>query len=147
MKPVLSKRIGWILLAALVLLDAFLDLITGARGSPFWNPIARFLGIKLVPLLTPLVLIIFYLAVKIFGWIVQKTDKTPKSEELILTTLIIVYGVFDVWLIVVKFFDFNLITNYHLMIIPLTVVGMAYGLWAQKKLKVAEEREKGSHTD
>lgn len=146
MKPVLSKRIGWVLLTVLVFLDAFLDLITGAKGSPLWNPIAHFFGIKLVPLLAPLVLAIFYLAVKIFGWIVQQTDKTPKSEELILTTLIIVYGVFDVWLIAVKFFDFNLITNYRLMIIPLTVVGMLYGLWAQKKLKVAEEREKGSHT-
>lgn len=139
MKPVLSKRIGWILLAVLILLDAFLDLITGARGSSFWNPIAHFFGIKLVPLLAPLVLVIFYLAVKIFGWIVQKTDKTPKSEELILTTLVIIYSIFDVWLIAIKFFDFNLIMNYRLMIIPLTVVGMLYGLWAQKKLKTTEE--------
>lgn len=135
MKPVLSKQIGWILLIALVALDAFLDFITGARGSAFWNPIARFLGIELVPLLAPLVLIIFYLVVKILGVIVAKADKTPRSEELILTTLVVVYGIFDVWLIAVDFFNFTLIENYRLLIIPLTIVGLFYAIWAQKKLK------------
>ena len=137
MKPVLSKRIGWILLIILVVFDAFLDLITGARGSSFWNPIARFLGIELTPLLTPFVLIIFYFAVKILGWLVRKIDKTPKSEELILTVLVVVYGIFDIWLVAVNFLGFTLITNHRLMIIPLTIIGLLYGLWAQKKLKTA----------
>lgn len=135
MKPVLSKKVGWILLVALVALDAFLDFITGARGSAFWNPVARFLGIELVPLLAPLVLVIFYLVVKILGGIVAKADKTPRSEELILTTLVVVYGIFDVWLIAVDFLNFTLIENYRLMVIPLTVAGLLYALWAQKKLK------------
>lgn len=141
MKPILSKPVGWISLAALVFLDAFFDLITGARGSPFWNPIAHFLGIKLVPLLAPLVLVIFYPAVKIFGWIVQKTDKTPKSEELILTVLVVVYGVFDIWLVARDFFGFAFVADYRLLVIPLTVIGLLYGLWAQKKLKAAQEPE------
>jgi hypothetical protein len=141
MKPVLAKRSGWILLTILVFLDAFFDLITGATGSPFWNPIAHFFGIKLVPLLAPLVLVIFYLAVKTFGWVVQKIDKTPSSEELILTTLVILYSIFDIWLIAVKFFNFNSLTNYRFMIIPLTIIGLLYGLWAQQKLKTAEENK------
>ncbi|MGC9049238.1 MAG: hypothetical protein ACP5IX_03430, partial [Patescibacteria group bacterium] len=72
---------------------------------------------------------------------VQKTDKTPRSEELVLTILVVVYGVFDVWLITVDFFGFSLITNYRLMIIPLTIIGLLYGLWAQKKLKAVKENK------
>ena len=138
MKPVLSKSTGWILLTALVFIDALLDVvISGGVGSPFWKPIADIFGIKMVPLLAPVVLVIFYFAVKTLGWLVQKTDKTPRSEELILTTLVVIYGVFDVWLIA-QILGFNLITNYRLMIIPLTIIGLVYGLWAQKKLKTAK---------
>lgn len=138
MKPVLSKSVGWALLTSFVFIDAGLDMIRGAEGSPLWNPIANAIGIKMVSLLAPIVLIIFYFAVKIFGWLVQKIDKTPRSEELILTTLVVVYGVFDIWLIAVDFLGFSLITNYRVMVIPLTVAGMLYALWAQKKLKVME---------
>jgi len=138
MKPVLSKSTGWILLTALVFIDALLDVvISGGVGSPFWKPIADIFGIKMVPLLAPVVLVVFYFAVKTLGWLVQKTDKTPRSEELILTTLVVIYGVFDVWLIA-RILGFNLITNYRLMIIPLTIIGLVYGLWAQKKLKTAK---------
>ena len=139
MKPVLSKSVSWVLLITLVFIDAFLDVIRGAEGSPLWKPIADIIGIKMVPLLAPIVLIIFYFAVKILSWLVQKTDKTPKSEELILTILVVVYGFFDIWLIAVDFFGFTLITNYRQMIIPLTIIGLLYGLWAQKKLNATGE--------
>ncbi|MBI5401758.1 hypothetical protein HZB05_02965 [Candidatus Wolfebacteria bacterium] len=138
MKPVLSKRIGWILLTGLVFLDAFFDLITGARGSPFWNPVANFIGIK-TPLLAPLVVIIIYFAVKIVGWIVQKTDKTPRSEELVLTTFVVVYGFLDIWLVAVDFFNFTLIKDHRVMIIPLMIIGWLYSSWAQRKLKITAE--------
>jgi hypothetical protein len=50
MKPVLSKSTGWILLTALVFVDALLDVvISGGVGSPFWKPIADIFGIKMVP--------------------------------------------------------------------------------------------------
>ncbi len=138
MKPILSRSTGWIILTVLVFVDALLDaVISGGQGSPFWKPIADILGIEMVPLLAPVVLVIFYFAVKTLGWLVQKTDKTPRSEELVLTILVIVYGVFDVWLIA-RILGFNLITNYRLMIIPLTIIGLVYGLWAQKKLKTAK---------
>jgi len=138
MKPVLSKSTGWILLTALVFIDALLDVpLFLTPFFSFWKPIADIFGIKMVPLLAPVVLVIFYFAVKTLGWLVQKTDKTPRSEELILTTLVVIYGVFDVWLIA-QILGFNLITNYRLMIIPLTIIGLVYGLWAQKKLKTAK---------
>lgn len=142
MKPVLPKSAGWVLLIALVFLDGFIDMIKwGGLGSPLWKSVANIIGIKMVPLLAPIVLVIFYFAVKVLGWLVGKADKTPRSEELILTILVVVYGVFDIWLIAASFFGFTLITNYRLMIIPLIVVGMIYGLWAQKRLKASEENK------
>ena len=83
----------------LVLLDALLDVIF-AHGSglesPIWKPIANLLGVSNPLFLTPLVLIIFYFGVKGGAWLSKKVDKIPtQAEELVLTTLVIVYGVFD----------------------------------------------------
>ena len=132
--PVLSKGVGWSLLAGLVLIDAFLDVIRGVEGNPLWMPIVNMIGIKNVPFLAPFVLALFYVAVKALGWIVKKTDKTPKSEELVLTSLVIAYGLFDVWAVSVDFFGFRLIPDFRYMIIPMIIVALGYALWAQKKL-------------
>ena len=133
--PVLSKGVGWSLLAGLVLIDAFLDVIRGVEGNPLWMPIVNMIGIKNVPFLAPFVLALFYVAVKALGWIVEKTDKTPKSEELVLTSLVIAYGLFDVWAVSVDFFGFRLIPDFRYMIIPMTIAALGYALWAQKKLR------------
>ena len=133
-EPVLSKKIGWIVLAILVFLDAFLDVIRGVEGNPLWTPIVNIVGIKYVPLLVPFALLLFYLVVKALGWLVEKMDKTPRSEELVLTSLVIVYAVFDIWIISVDFLGFRLISNFRYMIIPLTIIGLGYALLAQKKL-------------
>ena len=138
-KPVLSKTWGWIILIALVLLDALLDIIF-AKGkglkSNILKPIADLLGISNPLFLTPLVLILFYFVVKIGAWLTRKADKIEvKSEELVLTTLVIVYGIFVLWLISVYLFNFTLIKN-HLYLIPiLIIIGIAYSWWAEKKLK------------
>ena len=138
-KAVLSKTLGWIILTALVLLDALLDVIF-AKGkgleSLIWKPIANFLGISNPLFLTPLVIIIFYFGVKGGAWLSKKIDKIPtRAEELVLTTLVIVYGIFDLWLISVYLFNFTLFKN-HLYLIPiLIVVGIAYSWWAEDKLR------------
>lgn len=138
-KVVLSKTYGWIILIALVLLDALLDVIF-AHGSglesPVWKPIANLLGVSNPLFLTPLVLILFYFVVKVGAWLTRKADKIEvKSEELVLTTLVIVYGIFVLWLISVYLFNFTLVKN-HLYLIPiLIIIGIAYSWWAEKKLK------------
>lgn len=132
--PILSKKAGWISLAVLVLIDAFLDVIRGVEGNPIWMPVINAIGIKNTPFLVPLVLLLFYAAVKALGWLVERADKTPKSEELVLTSLVIVYAVFDIWAISVDFLGFRLIPNFRYMIIPLTIIGLGYALWAQKRL-------------
>jgi hypothetical protein len=138
-KTVLSKIWGWIILAGLVILDASLDLIF-AQGkgleSPIWKPIANLVGVSNPLFLTPLVLLVFYFVVGIGAWLTKKADKIEfKAEELVLTSLVIVYGVFDLWLILVYLFEFRLFKS-HIYLIPvLIIIGVAYSWWAEKKLK------------
>lgn len=135
MKPVLTKKLGWILLTVLLLVDAVLNIIRGFEGNPLWQPIIAKIGINATPILIPLALSIFYPLVKLCGWLVAKVDKTPAAEELVLTCLVIIYAIYDLWVVAVDFLNFSLITNFRLMIIPLIIVGLGYGLWAQKMLK------------
>ena len=136
---VLSKKAGWIILVCLVLLDAFLDVIF-ARGkgleSNILKPIADLFGISSPLLLTPIVLVIFYLVIKSGSWLTKKADKIPeKAEELVITTLVIVYGVFDLWLVLVYFFNFILFKNHYYLIPILIIIGIAYSWWAENKIK------------
>ena len=138
-KVVLSKTWGWSILIALVLLDASLDVIF-AKGkgleSQVWKPIANFLEINNPLFLTPFVLILFYFFVKVIARLVRKVDKIDvKTEELVLTTLVLVYGVFDLWLILLYFFNFGLFRSHYYLIPILILVGIAYEWWAENKLK------------
>ena len=78
-----------------------------------------------------------YFAVKTLGWIVRKTDNIPRAEELLLTTLVVVYGFLDLWLVAVNFFNFTLIKDHRMLILPLMIIGWLYSSWAQKKLAPA----------
>jgi hypothetical protein len=131
--------LGWIILTALVLLDAILDVIF-AHGSglesPIWKPIANLFRISNPLFITPFVLLIFYFEVKFGTWLTKKIDAVYiKTEELILTALVIVYSIFDLWLISLYFFEFKLIKN-HIYLIPvLIIIGVSYSWWAENKLK------------
>ncbi len=138
-KPVLSKTLAWIILTGLIILDASLDVIfVQGKGleTNILNPIADLFGITNPIFLTPVVLIIFYFAVKAGAWLTKKIDKiNVKTEELVLTTLVIVYGIFDLWLISVYFFNFTLFKSHYYLIPVLIVIGIAYNWWAENKLK------------
>ena len=139
MKAFLSKKVGWIILICLVVLDAFLDVVF-AHGSglqsPIWKPVADLLRINNPIFLTPLVLILFYFFVKAGAWLVRREGKIRvKTEELVLTTLVIVYTIFDLWLILVYLFDFRLFKNHFYLIPILIVVGIIYNQWAETKLR------------
>lgn len=137
-KPFLSKIWAWAILIVLVFLDASFDLIF-AKGkgleSPIWKPIANLLGVSNPIFLTPLVLIIFFIGVKILAFPIQKIDKVSNGEELLLTTLVIIYGFFDLWLILIYFFNFRLFKSHYYLIPILIVIGIIYETWAEKKLK------------
>ncbi len=136
---VLSKTWAWIILTGLIILDAFLDVIfVKGKGleSNILRPIANLFGINNPLFLTPIVLVILYMVIKGVSWLTKKIDKILiKAEELVLTTLVIIYGIFDLWLILIYFFNFRLFKS-HLYLIPiLIVIGIAYAWWAENKLK------------
>ncbi|MBU0958504.1 MAG: hypothetical protein KKB31_01035 [Nanoarchaeota archaeon] len=135
-KAVLSKLWAWIILTILIFLDSFLDVKREAEGNPIWRPIVEIIGINYVPFLVPFVLLLFYFVVKGGAWLTRKVDKIPiKSEELVLTALVLAYGIFDLWVILVDFFGFSLIkSHYHLTPVLVAVV-LIYSLWAERHLK------------
>lgn len=133
-KVFLSKRVGWIVLAALVFMDAFLDIIRGYEGNPLWIPVVNIIGINAVPFLVPFVLVSFYLAIKALAWVVRRIDKLPHAEEILLTAFVLVYATFDIWLISV-FFGFSLIRSFYHTIPLLIAVGLGYALWAEYAVK------------
>ncbi len=57
----------------------------GLQGF-FWKPIADFFGIQFVILGIPILLIIFFVAVKIGAFLEKKIEKVQYAEELVLTT-------------------------------------------------------------
>lgn len=134
-KVTLPKKLAWVIFTLLLFTDAFLDVIRGAEGNPLWKPVVEVIGIKSVPLLVPLALIFFYLVVKAVSWFVKKVDKFPEAEDVILSTLVVVYGVFVLWVIAVDFFGFRLIHNHYQMTPVLVVIALAYALGAEYVIK------------
>ena len=63
---------------------------------------------------------------KISARIVVKIDKTKNAEEILLTSLVVVYALFDLWLIAVDFFNFSLISNFRYTIPFLIAAGLGY---------------------
>ncbi|MEK6935219.1 MAG: hypothetical protein AABW67_00365 [Nanoarchaeota archaeon] len=133
-KPFLSKKNSWIFIIILVYIDAILDIIRGKEGNPLWIPVVEKFGIYIVLILAIFVIVLFYFAVKILTKIITKIDKTPYAEEILLTTFVIVYFLFDLWIIAVDFFSFKLIKNFYYTIPFLIIGGLIYALWAQKKV-------------
>ena len=135
-KVVLSKKVGWIILTSLLFVDAFLNVRRGAEGNPLWQPILNYVGIQYTPIFVLPVLLLFYFVVKGGAWLIRKVDKiTINSEELVLTSLVLAYFVFDLWVIFVDFFGFRLIKSHYSLIPILIVVVLIYDLGAERYLK------------
>ncbi len=134
-KVILPKLTAWIILAILVFLDSIFNVIRGAEGNPLWKPILNYIGIQYTPLLVPVVLVLFYFVVKAGGWLVKKVDKTPHAEGLVLTALVLVYAVFDIWVISVDFLGFTLIKSHYHFLPIIALVVLIYSLWAEHYLK------------
>ena len=135
-KPFLSKKLAWSFIIILVYIDAILDIIIGkGMGNPLWVVFVERFGTYSVLILAIPVLALFYFFIKILAKIVVKVDKLPYAEEILLTALVVVYSLFDIWLVSVNFFGFRLIQNFRYTIPFLIVGGLAYALWAEYKVK------------
>lgn len=98
MKIAFSKKVGWILVTLLVFWDALLTYIGGSEGNPLWKPIVQTYGINALWVLVPVALGIFYLATKIFGWLIKLIDKIAEGEEIVLTSLVLVFATYDLYI-------------------------------------------------
>ncbi len=97
----------------------------------------NFFGTNTVYYLIPLVLLSFYLIVKIGAFLEEKISKTPQAEQLVLTIIVIIYALYNIWLFSVNFLGFKIITtaNHYYLIPIFIIIGALYGWWAEKKLK------------
>ena len=134
-RVVLSKTAGFIILGLLLLIDTIFDVLRGTQGNPLFNPIENTFGINAFPLLVPFALVFFYGVIKIVAWIVLKIEKVPNMEEILLTTLVIIFFVHDMWVFSVDYLNFSLIRDYHKMIPIYIIIGLAYSTWAERSLK------------
>ena len=134
-KVTLSKKTSWVIFTLLLFIDAFLDVIRGTEGNPLWQPLVERIGINFVPFLVPLILPFFYLLVKMLGWLIYKTDKLPQAEELVLTTLVVVYFTYDLWVVAADFLGFRLIRDFRQIIPFLLAAGFGYAFLAERQLK------------
>ncbi|MBI5060686.1 MAG: hypothetical protein HZB67_00050 [Candidatus Aenigmarchaeota archaeon] len=134
-KVFLSKRSGLIALALLLLLDTVFDILRGTQGNQLWKPIENAFGIWVFPLLVPVALVLFYLAIKAMGWLVYRIDKTPHAEEILLTVFVIIFVVHDLWVFSSDYLGFRLIKSFYHMIPIYIIIGLSYALWAEHALK------------
>ena len=135
-KPFLSKKLSWIFIILLVYIDAVLDIIAGkGMGNPMWIPFVEKFGSYIVLILAIPVLALFYFFIRILTKIVVRIDKLPYAEEILTTTLVVVYLLFDIWLVSTGFLGFSLIRNFRYTIPFLIIGGLIYALWAEHKVK------------
>ncbi|MBI3103519.1 hypothetical protein HYZ05_01120 [Candidatus Daviesbacteria bacterium] len=127
---VLPKSIGWLLLTLLVFWDAFLTYQKGAEGNPLWRPVVETFGINALWVLAPIALAIFYLAVRIFGWITERFEHLPKGEEIVLTNLVIAFATYDLYItFLLPYFGYLGSRSHYSILLVLAVPIVIYNLW------------------
>ncbi len=136
-KLALSKKIGWPILIFLVFLDAFITFIRGGRESnPLWKPLVNQFGPNTLWFLAILVLVLFYFAVKYLGIYVNKYEKYPQGEEIILTNFVIAFTTYDLYILFALPYVGFLGTRSHYAIIPILIVPiLIYNLWIEYRKK------------
>jgi len=124
-------------MVVLLALDFLIDYKGGGIGHLIWQPIMNFFGTSTIYYFIPLILLSFYLIVKIGAFLEKKISKTPQAEQLVLTIFVISYALYDIWLFSVNFLGFKIIStsNHYYLIIIFIIIGALYGWLAERKLK------------
>ncbi|MBI2589478.1 hypothetical protein HYW32_00375 [Candidatus Berkelbacteria bacterium] len=135
MKPMLPrdrsiafpKRIGWLILVLLVYFDAIFTVIIGKEGNPLWQIFTNRYGIW-TDLIAPIpVLLALYVGILLLTPIVRRFDRYPNSHEVILTNLIIVYAIYDLYFIL-NFVGFPLAVDFFASKIKLIIALLVPGI-------------------
>src|SRR3989344_3889103 len=122
-----SKKTGWLILGALIFLDAGVTFALGAEGNPLWSYFTERFGIWVVLVLAALLLPVLYGAIKLLAPLVAKTDQLANSEEVLLTNLVIIYALYDLYFLLLVFgveFVMPLFESPALLIAALLIPGL-----------------------
>lgn len=139
-KVTLSKKIGWIIVFLITVIDMMVTYSSGGEANPIWGLFVSMIGFNLASLsLGPIVsLALFYLIVKAGGWLIRKIDKYPEGEEIVLTGLALALVTWEVYVIFFRPF-FGYLGGYSpYRVIPLLIIPLVfYVFWVdwQKKRK------------
>lgn len=131
----LPKKVAWSIFLLLLYFDLGLTWVVGGghkEGNLLWQPLVVKYGFGLVSLLVPVLFLLFIAGIKIVAWVVTKVDRTPNSEEILSTTLVIVYATYDFYLFFLLPRFGYLGTKTHRILIPVLIIpGIIYALSAQ----------------
>lgn len=128
----LPKKLGWPILILLVFWDAFITFRAGGESNPLLRPIVNYFGLHALWFLGVGVLILFYLLTKIVGKYVSKYEGFPQGEEIVLTSLVIVFATYDFYLTFLAPHFGYLGSQYHYTIIPIIIVPLlVYNFWLE----------------
>ena len=131
-KIALPKYIGWPVLILLIFWDAFFTYRGGREGNPLWQPIVERFGLNALWVLAIFVLVLFYFLTKILGRYTEKVEKFPQGEEIVLTNLVIVFIVYDLYITFAAPRIGYLGFRRHYAIIPVLIVPvLIYDIWLE----------------
>lgn len=129
----IPKYISWPLLILLVFLDAFVTHVTSKESNLLWRPLIETFGVNILWVLAVLGLILFYLVTKIGGWYVERVGRLKRGEEIVLTSLLIVFATYDVYKIFIRSsLDYLSPSNYYIVIPALLLPVIIYSLWLER---------------
>lgn len=143
----LPKYISWPILILLVFLDASVTHITTKENTLLWRPLIDKFGVNILWVLAVVGLILFYLITKIGGWYVEHIGRLPKGEEIVLTSLLIVFTTYDTYKIFLRpYLDYINFNNYFIIFSALLIPVIIYSFWLeyhkQKKVPLVHKHRK-----
>lgn len=129
----IPKYISWPVLILLVFLDAFVTHVAGGEDNLLWRPLIEMFGVNILWILAVLGLVLFYLVAKIGGWYVERVGRLQRGEEIVLTSLLIIFATYDVYKIFIRSsLDYLNPSNYYIVIPVLLLPVIIYSIWLER---------------
>jgi len=130
----LPKKIAWPIIIFALFWDGFLTVRAGGEGNPLWRPLTLKYGLSIIWLFLPFAVLLFYLLSKIFGFLIEKLDKYPQGEEIVLTSLVLVYGTYVLYLnFFVSRFGYLGSRSHYRIILLLIIPAVLYQIFLEIK--------------
>ena len=137
---VLPGWISWLFLVALVGVDLSLPKATGWGNT--WLRCLAYLGNYGLLVLILSLPFAFWAGIKGLGWLLKKTERFPRSEEVVGTAFVVAYLTYILFLILVlpKDGSFNVLEQTAVVLLLLLSVA-PYGFWVEKNRDKLSKKE------